>query len=407
MRGLEDRERVQSAMSRAGSGLALRLRERRAEIEQALNARLHAISDPSEVDDPEYALGLREAASDGLEYAFAAIESAHLESFAPLPESLRAQARSAAHNGVRLDTVLRRYSAGYSLLGDHLIQIGHEESVSADELKAALRLLSAVFDRLLDAISTEYERASERRPHSTARRRAEEVRKLLDGASLDPAELPYDLSAWHLATIASGPGAAAAVRGLAATLGRNLLLVQPADTVWAWLGGRSRLSARELLRLSERSLPAEVSIAVGEPGAGMEGWRLSHRQAKAAMAVMRRSSKRRVRYADVALLASALRDEVLAASLREIYLVPLEGERDGGAALRRTLEAYFDVGRKASLAAAALGVSRKTVSIRLRSIGERIGRPVDRCATELETALRLRSLQAARGLERPAGGLQP
>jgi hypothetical protein len=310
--------------------LAARLGERRAEIEGAMLARVHAVSDPAEVKDPEYAIGLKEAVAAAIDYSLTGIEAEDPE-HAPVPERLLAQARSAARNKVPLDTVLRRYSAGYSLLDDYLIRFAEEEPLSGEELKRSLRSLSAVFDRLVATISAEYAGEGERRPDTAARRRAEQARRLLDGEPVDPDELRYELDAWHLAAIASGPGAASSVRDLAAALDRNLLLVEPeGEAAWLWLGGRSRLSAREALGLAERSLPAELSFALGEPGRGIEGWRLSHRQAKAAMSVLSRGPERRVRYADVALLASALGDDVLASSLREIYLAPLEGERDGG-----------------------------------------------------------------------------
>ena len=372
--------------------IAARLRERRSEIEQATLARVHAVSDPAEVEDPEYAIGLKEAVSAALDYGILALEEPGREP-APVPERLLSQARVAARNGVSLDTVLRRYYAGYTLLGDFLIG-GAENRVpiAPAELKRALRAEAAVFDRLVVAISEAHAREVASRPQSAAARRAERVKGLLAGKPLDTVELGYDLDAWHLAAIASGPGAIEALRDLVEPLDRSLLLIAPEEgAVWAWLGGRARLPSRELLGLAER-LSRETSLAIGEPGHGIEGWRLSHRQAKAAMPVAQLGPERRVRYADVALLSSALRDDLLASSLHGIYLAPLEGERDGGAALRRTLAAYFTAGRNASSAAALLGINRNTVSLRLRSIAEKIGRPVDICAAEMETALRLQEL---------------
>lgn len=216
------------------------------------------------------------------------------------------------------------------------------------------------------------------------------MRELLAGEPVDPAGLRYELDGWHLAAIAAGPGAVEALRDLAAALKRSPLLIYgEEETVWVWLGGRSLLSARQALHMAERSLAPRVSLAIGEPGQGIEGWRLSHHQAKAAMLVARRGPEHRLRYAEVALLASALRDEMLVSSLRRIYLDPLEGERDGGMTLRRTLEAYFTAGQNASSAAAALGLSRQTVNSHLRSVEERIDRPLNSCMAELEIALRL------------------
>jgi DNA-binding PucR family transcriptional regulator len=99
-----------------------------------------------------------------------------------------------------------------------------------------------------------------------------------------------------------------------------------------------------------------------------------------------------IRYSDVALLASALQDEVLASSLQRLYLDPLAYERDGGATLRHTLRAYFLACRQVSSTAAVLGVSRQTVAVRLRTIEERIGRSLDGCASEMDTALRMQEL---------------
>ena len=131
-----------------------------------------------------------------------------------------------------------------------------------------------------------------------------------------------------------------------------------------------------------------MSIALGEPAQGLAGWRLTHRQAAGALSIAERRAKP-VRYADVSLLAAALRDELLAASLRRLYLEPLEAERDGGAILRDTLRAYFDCGRNVTSAAATLGVDRKTVTARLRGAEQHIGRPLGGCAAELQTALEL------------------
>ena len=52
-------------------------------------------------------------------------------------------------------------------------------------------------------------------------------------------------------------------------------------------------------------------MTVGEPGEGLVGWRLSHRQAKAALPIAERRGQAILRYADVALLASILRDDLV------------------------------------------------------------------------------------------------
>src|SRR5262249_23743954 len=100
------------------------------------------------------------------------------------------------------------------------------------------------------------------------------------------------------------------------------------------------------------------------------------------------------RYADVALEASMLQDELLVTSLRELYLNPLADERDGGEALRQTLQAYIAAGRNLSSAAALLRVSRRTVANRLRAVEGKLGRVLSGAMAEIEAALRLRDLEA-------------
>jgi purine catabolism regulator len=148
----------------------------------------------------------------------------------------------------------------------------------------------------------------------------------------------------------------------------------------------------ELNRHASESWPAGAKAAIGEQAQGLAGWRLSHRQARAVLPVALRSSEPFVRYADAALLAAVLADELLADSLRRIYIEPLEEGRDGGQVALETLRAYFEAGGNVSSAAAALGVKRHTITNRLRLVEERIGRPLDSCAAELEVALRLRQL---------------
>ena len=146
-------------------------------------------------------------------------------------------------------------------------------------------------------------------------------------------------------------------------------------------------------------VPGGVSFALGEPARGLDGWRLTHQQAQAALAVALRRPRRCTRYIDVALLATALKDQALAGALIEVYLAPLDRQRDGGVVLRRTLRAYLAAGRNVSSAAAALGVTRSTVESRLHTVEQSLGRLLPACLAELEVALGLEDLGD------PAGGV--
>jgi hypothetical protein len=377
---------------RAGEALIERLQARRPELEQTVLARVNSVGDPSPVGDPEYALGLKAAVNAAVSYGLSAIEGGGSRA-EPVPHELLAQARRAARSGVGLDTVLRRYVAGHALLGDYFLQAAEgDERLQGAPLQHLLRAEAVLFDRLVVAVTEEYAEEAKAQLHTSEHRRAGRVKRLLAGDLVEAPELGYELDAWHLAIVAAGPGMGDAIRELATSLDRRLLLVRPGgEVVWAWLGGRGKLAGADVIRLAS-SGSWSGPLALGEPAEGIAGWRLSHRQARAAMPIARGAASGAVCYGDVALLASTMQDDLLAASLRQLYVAPLAAGGDDGATMRETLHAYFAAGRNASSAAASLGVSRQTVSIRLRSAEGRIGRPLDRCGAELETALRLQEL---------------
>lgn len=384
---------VAAIAEQARTELSCRLAARRPEIEDVLLTRIYAISDPTETKDPEYAEGLRAALAAALDYGLIAIELGD-NPIPPPPPVLLMQARLAARAGVGLDTVVRRYFAGYALLGDFLIGEAERGGLRGAALQRLLRTQATLFDRLLAAVGEEHSREAEGRMETTEERRAEQVDRLLAGELLDPSAFSYDFGGVHVGLVARGPSLSEAVRELSTRLDLRLLLVRrDVNTVWAWMGGRHGVDLDELGRVSAAALPSQIVLAVGEPANYLAGWRLSHRQAKAAFSVAVRSSQAIVRYRDVALLASTLQDDLLATSLRRMYIAPLGGGHDGGMALRETLRAYFAAERNASSAAAALGVTRQAVAKRLRVAEGKLGRPLGVCETELDAALRLDALE--------------
>jgi DNA-binding PucR family transcriptional regulator len=134
-----------------------------------------------------------------------------------------------------------------------------------------------------------------------------------------------------------------------------------------------------------------MPLGIGEIGEGLPGWRRSHEQAGAAAALARPGASAAVRYRDVAMIAAAAKDPLLLASLREMYLAPLDKE-DGRVPLRQTLRAYFAADGNSSSASSALGVTRQTVANRLLAVEEHLGHPLHKCAAALQVALSLEEL---------------
>jgi hypothetical protein len=339
--------------------------------------------------------GLRPTVVAVLEYVVDGIERGLGEDGA-IPVVAREQARRASRAGLSLDTVLRRYVVGSALLGEFVMDEADrgEQSDGRRALREALRVQASALDSLLEAVTLEYrhELACAGRPPE--QRRAEHIRSLLAGASVAQPQLDYQLDGWHLGVIAMGVGATQAVPELARCANRRLLSVaQAKDCVWAWLGGKDRIPPHELESVAASILTDEnVMLAVGESASGLQGWRATHRQARAALDVALRRPKPLTRYADVALLATALKDEALAGALTDIFLSPLDDAGKRGPVLRQTVRAYLAAERNASSAAIMLKVSRSTVESRLRTIEALVGRTLHPCPPELEVALELDEL---------------
>jgi hypothetical protein len=379
------------------AALVDRLRAQLPEIEAAVFKRVRSLRGPHRDEDPEYLAGLRAAVLEAVDYGLNGIERGDEDASLPIPPAAAAQARRAARSSVNLDTVMRRYAAGDRVLGEFILN--QEDHFSGDVLRQVLREQGSRVDRLMAAVATEYMRELERIRRSPAMRVAERVEALLadDGfASFDG--LDYEPDGWHLGMVVKGAKAEETVRAMASRFDRRALSIRRGDaTVWAWLGGR-----RPLVLLESDpflgSVPDDVSIAVGEPRRGRDGWRLTHQEAQAALQVMLQRPEKFTRGSDKVLLAAVLRDPPLAESLTETYLRPLDNLGDAGGKLFRTLHAYIATGFNAESASASLDVDRSTVQRHLRKIEDQLGRQLHTCHAELKVALELREL-AGRGGE--------
>lgn len=371
--------------------LVARLRARSTEIEDAVFSRVQALSQPTESEDAEYRAGLRATVAEVVSYALVSIEQGE-EWLEPIPSLVAAQARRAARNGIGLDTVLRRYAAGDRLLAEFIME--EASGFPSAAMRQVLRAQGPQVDRVMAAVAAEYMSELELMRRSPAQRMAERVQRLLVGDSpLDAAELGYELDAWHLGLVVTGSRADVAARTLAAGLSRPVLVVmRGAESAWAWLGGQEELAVTDVDRYLSAGVLGDVSLAVGEPRRGLEGWRLTHHEAQAARLVMLRQPRLLTRASEVVLLAAVLRDEALAKSLRETYLAPLDEQGDPDLVLRQTLRAYFASGFNAATAAAALEIDRHTVQRRLRKVEEALGRLLHSCHAELAVALSLEEL---------------
>lgn len=281
------------SLAPARAELARRLRSREAEHQEAIFAHMRSVVPDAVADGNEQlALGLREVIAACMDCGLASIEQGAPWS-GSMPSVVAAHASRAASDGVSLTTALCRCVAGYTLAWSIVLdEVVHHDLPDGQRL-AVLLQASAAMGSLLAHVQTEVADAHSseisRRARSHEQRRAEIVHKLLAGEQPDDgerAELEYELDAWHLAVIARGTEAEKVVQALAAGVGRQFLLIpQHAKTVWAWLGGEQKTAFADIERVWSKQGLTDVSLAVGEAGRSIEGWRVTHGEAQGALLV--------------------------------------------------------------------------------------------------------------------------
>jgi DNA-binding PucR family transcriptional regulator len=330
-----------------------------------------------------------------------------------LPAATMAYARAGAQRGVPFPVLLRSYRLGHEAVWNVLFAELVSRSRDADELARAVELCSAWVFGYVDAAVTLgeefYAVERERWLRSTAASRDEAIDAILAGRERDPLEasqrLRYELERHHVGAIAwleaapenANPLASleAAVSGLAHSLGAGRTLVRPVGllAVSAWVSSPAPLEPDVLDRaeFDARAAPG-VRVAIGEPGAGLTGFRRSHGEAEQARRVAtlgRRRAGSVTRYGRIALSALATSDLEQARVFVERELGELANDDDVSLRLAATLRAYLDEQTSRGRTAKRLGIHENTVSYRVRQAEEILGRSVDNRTLELRVALAL------------------
>lgn len=383
-----------------------RLRSRMSEIQESIAAKLTASGFGSSVEgEPDLERGQWESVRACIDLTLLAIELSSKWEEVLVPPAAVVQVRRVARLGLSLQTVLGRYTDGYEVLWDYLLDEIENTEIPESERAALLRSascqLALVVGKVLPLVAAKHIETTALGNQSRQERAGVIVEALLRCAAVSTEELGYDVDGRHVAIVATGAGAETAVRRLLAIEGRSSLILPRVDgVVWAWLQTDKipDLVAREI----DRNLAEGVRLAIGEQASGRAGFRASHRQAQAAMAVAICQRKFVTRYADVLLLVPAVTDRECGDSLISIYLSPLEESPERSPSLKETLCAYFESELNTSATAARLNVDRRTAMTRLREIEERLGFLIHVRHAELEVALRLDELRHREVLDGPA-----
>ncbi len=380
---------VQIYLERLSDAAAMSLADMTGDLVQRMRSRADALGVPSE--DWFWSVLTRSLAANLPGFLKALGGDRRLPD--ALPGATTELARAAARRGVPLADLFQIMRAAQGPFWENwqrlFADLGVDDATRGRLADEAMRFTISYQDWITSQISAVYRAELE----SGGDHRLPLIAAVLSGGAVSGRALGYDLELEHVAAVASGPDRREVLAAIAESLGRYLLSVAPdPETAWGWIGGQQPLGVEGIHRVESIVPPAGTSVALGEPLRGPEGFRESHRQAVIARSVA--TGDPVTRYRDVALQAALVRAPEAARAFARRELDPL-GDGERGERLRSTLRALFATGNGAS-AAAAMGVSPRTVTNRIAEIEQALGCPMHTRRTELDVALRLERLLVAR-----------
>jgi hypothetical protein len=364
---------------------------------------LEAVPELSKGRDPEGDLRIAlESHLPGIQRAFGDPTSR-----ATVPAEAEAWARQLVHDGISVTAGLRSFERGHadawstiaSALKDSRMGLSPELRMEGLEY-ASVRLFDYANSITAQAISAYIdEQAKLERRDDSSRLRA--VTGLLHG-DLDPRiaerSIAYRLDAVHVGYTlwdAGGiePGdleALASQLGMRIAPWQHLAVRSDGGSLCGWMS----CDASALHRgLNDLKPPPGVAAAFGSHRWGLQGFRLTHREALEARRVATAIDGQPVTtYEDVGVLVLASRDRELAHAFVEGHLGPLSSDDDKSRRLRETLRVYLQERGSPAATAARLRLHRNTVVKRIEKAEQLLDTPIDRGSLSLRVALELARL---------------
>jgi hypothetical protein len=320
------------------------------------------------------------------------------------PAAYTAQfARACARIGVPAASVLRSYQRGHELVW-HWWSGQVEQHVSDAESRAAVtaRLAELLMAYVSSGMAVTVEVHAAETARETAGgswRRRDAVLEIVENRARHAASrlsvlLGHDLSRWQLGFVAWLPrddaddwtGLESAVRtwATAATGRRPLLVAVDGRMVWGWVEG----TAPPVWSAAPPPL-RQLRVAVGQPGRGLEGFRLSHREATLARGLADRLTGPELRYSELATVALLREDPDLRSRYVESALGDLARVGARESVLRATVRAHLRAGENVRAVARELHLHRNTVQQRLDQAEQLRGRPLAEDRLTLAVALEM------------------
>jgi DNA-binding PucR family transcriptional regulator len=336
------------------------------------------------------------------------IDTADLEA----PSSAVEYARRLAQRDVDAAALVRAYRLGQARFTRLFIEELHRQT-GTDQIDGATTLraidqVSQYIDRVVGLLLPVYERERTGWLQDRSAVLATHVRSLLDGepADLDRLQvmLRYRLRQRHVGLVLWVDGTPVELDplrrlneladGLARAAGStDAVLFVPCDdtTAWVWLpcGTGHGPTQNDLATVVDKA-PAQLSVAVGSSGDGINGFRRTHRQALGAQAVALAagtSTARLTPFAEVAPIALMCADVDSLRGWVGETLGALAARSERNAGLRDTARVFLQTGGSYTATADQLHLHRNTVQYRVRQAEELRGRPFTDGRLDVELAL--------------------
>lgn len=323
-------------------------------------------------------------------------------------------ARTLARRGLDLGILLKVYWVAQQSVFQFLTEVidgAGEDAPARDEILVFLWGLGGQWmaDAVESLIETYYEERQRLRDDAVIRR-AETIEALLGDAppSADDATrlLGHPLSHWQTAYVVRAPEAGSSTteamldvaNAVAQALGtsRPLTMVAGSRDLWCWVATPHEPDLAQLPGLASALQQAGMQAAIGRPGPGIQGFRASHAEARAAenLALKAAHGRALVRYDEEELLVLVSAQETLMRRMVAREVGQLCGADKNLALLRETVLAYLTT-LNIETTAERLFVHKNTVRYRIARAEELLGHPLSQRSTQVELALRWVSLFGA------------
>ena len=341
------------------------------------------------------------------------------------PAAAEEYARRLAQRGIPMAALLRAYRLGSTRFQhwclQELAQQAHDAAIVSAAGLGIAETTAAYIDRVSEQLVAAYETEKEHWLRNLSATRAARVRTLVQGDQVDldasEAMLGYRLRQHHVGvvgwlddpepggrTLARLEQATTELARQAACPGRPMFVPQDESCAWAWLPLGDRPVFPVPTVRGTTGAGSGIRFAVGAPGAGVSGFRRTHRQALGAYAVALAagpSGQRLTGFAEVAPLAlMSGSTELLRAWVHET-LGALADDDDHHARLRDTLRVFLQKNGSFKATAERLILHKNSVQYRIHKAEEALGHPLDEDRLHVELALLASQWLGATVLHRP------